>query len=159
MDARLRAIGSPEAERMLGTAATANAQLAWAAHVESLDTDRWAALADLGAHPQRPLWASTGVKDPAYDPTRYVVDLVARGCVNTMPEATLLAVAAQGRIPDDSLTGTAPAAARTWADLTALGIDEAEVCALLESEGVSKFIDSWEQLRRTVTTAAGDVQP
>lgn len=156
VDARLRALGSTDAIALLGRAAIANARLAWAAHVDVLATDRWAALAAAGAHPQRPLWASTGVKDPAYDPTRYVVDLVVRGCVNTMPEPTMLAVAADGVIPADSVTGTAPAAAQVWTDLALLGIEEAEVCAGLEKEGVAKFMDSWQQLRSTVATAASE---
>jgi transaldolase len=101
------------------------------------------------------LWASTGVKDPAYDPTMYVVDLVVRGCVNTMPEATLDAVADQGVIPDDSVTGTAAESRQVWDDLAAVGIEEQEVCDKLEAEGVQKFIDSWEQLRATVAAAAG----
>jgi transaldolase len=154
VDARLRAIGTDDAAALLGHAAVANARLAWAAHVDILGSDRWTALAHAGAHPQRPLWASTGVKDPAYDPTMYVVDLVVRGCVNTMPEPTMLAVAADGVIPADSVTGTAPAAAQVWVDLAGLGIDEAEVCAQLEREGVTKFIDSWDQLRTTVAAAS-----
>ncbi len=94
------------------------------------------------------------MKNPDYDPTRYVVELVGRGCVNTMPEATLDAVAAQGVIPDDSLTGTGAAGDATWAELAAVGIDAADVFAVLEAEGVTKFIDSWEQLRSTVAAAA-----
>ena len=141
---------------MLGKAAIANARLAWAAHLDTLASDRWDSLAAKGAKVQRPLWASTGVKDPAYDPTRYVVDLVVRGCVNTMPEATLDAVAEQGVVPHDSVTGTAVESAQVWVDLAALGIEENEVCDKLEVEGVAKFIDSWEQLRATVAAAAGN---
>lgn len=155
IDKRLTAIGSPEATALRGQAAIANARLAWAAHVAGLATERWQALAASGAQVQRPLWASTGVKDPAYDPTRYVVDLVARGCVNTMPEATLDAVAEQGVVPADSISGTAEESAAVWTALAGLGIDEAQVCDQLEREGVAKFIDSWEQLRATVGAAAG----
>ena len=155
VDARLRDLGTPDADALLGKAAIANARLAWAAHLDTLASERWLALAAQGAQAQRPLWASTGVKDPAYDPTRYVVDLVARGCVNTMPEGTLDAVATQGVIPDDSIAGTAQASAQVWVDLAALGIVEDDVCQLLEREGVTKFIDSWEQLRATVAAAAG----
>lgn len=104
---------------------------------------------------QRPLWASTGVKDPAYPPTMYVFDLVVDGCVNTMPEATLDAVAAATEVPADSVTGTAEASAAVWRDLGAVGIDADDVFAVLEREGVTKFIDSWEQLRATVAAAAG----
>jgi transaldolase len=155
VDARLGAIGTEEATALLGEAAVATARQVWHAHAESLAAERWADLAAAGSHPQRPLWASTGVKNPAYDPTRYVVELVGRGCVNTMPEATLEAVAAQGVIPPDSLTGTGPAGDATWAALAAVGIDAADVFAVLEHEGVTKFIDSWEQLRSTVAAAAG----
>ncbi len=154
VDSRLSAIGGEAADRLLGKAAIASARLAWAAHEELTSTDRWASLAEQGANPQRPLWASTGVKNPDYDPTRYVVDLVVRGCVNTMPEATLDAVAAQGVIPQDSVAGTAAQSAQVWADLAAIGIEEREVCELLEREGVTKFSDSWEQLRATVAAAA-----
>lgn len=153
VDARLERSGGPA--DLLGTAAIATAQQVWQAHQESLSDPRWSALSDRGAHPQRPLWASTGVKNPAYDPTRYVVDLVARGCVNTMPEATLHAVAAQGEIRGDTLDGTAAAADATWAALTAAGIDGPDVFATLETRGVASFIDSWEELRHTVAAAAG----
>jgi transaldolase len=96
------------------------------------------------------------VKNPDYDPTRYVVELVGAGCVNTMPEATLDAVAAHGVIPGDSLTGTGPAGDATWAALSTEGIDASDVFAVLEREGVAKFIDSWEQLRSTVASAASE---
>lgn len=155
VDKRLRALGTDAANALLGQAALASARLAWQVHLETLATDRWQGLAATGAHPQRPLWASTGVKDASMDPTRYVVELVVRGCVNTMPEATLHAVADDGDIPADSVTGTADAAAATWAALESLGIGNADVCDVLEREGVTKFIDSWEQLRATVAGAAG----
>ncbi|MDP1878630.1 MAG: transaldolase [Actinomycetota bacterium] len=154
VDNRLRTVGGPAAEALLGKAAVANARLAWAAHQQGLAGDRWRALAARGATVQRPLWASTGVKDPAYSPTMYVVDLVARGCVNTMPEATLDAVAAGGPVPADSISGTEAASAAVWESIAALGIDAADVFATLEHEGVTKFIDSWEQLRATVGAAA-----
>ncbi len=155
VDARLNKIGSPEALALRGKAAVANAQLAWAAHLDGLQSERWTALAAKGANVQRPLWASTGVKDPAYDPTMYVVDLVGPGCVNTMPEATLDAVRDQGVIVADSLAGTRVTAKAVWDELAGLGIDAADVFAVLEDEGVTKFIDSWEQLRSTVAAAAG----
>ena len=155
VDARLDRIGTPEATALRGSAALATAQLVWQAHLDTLAGPTWAALARQGAHPQRPLWASTGVKDPAYDPTRYVVELVAPGCVNTMPEATLAAVAEQGVIRGDTLDGTAAGARQAWDGLLRCGIDPDDVFATLESEGVAKFIDSWEQLRRTVAAAAG----
>ena len=156
VDSRLRAIGSEPARALLGTAALASARLAWAAHLETLGSPRWAALAERGARVQRPLWASTGVKDPAYPPGKYVEELVVRGSVNTMPQATMDVIAASGQIPEDSVTGTAPESAAVWADLAAAGIDADDVFATLEREGVEKFIDSWEQLRRTVAAAAAE---
>ena len=155
VDARLAAIGTSDAVGLKGEAAIATARQVWQVHGASLASQHWTALAAAGAHPQRPLWASTGVKNPDYDPTRYVVELVGRGCVNTMPEATLDAVAEKGVIPADSLSGTGSAGEATWAALAAVGIDAADVFAVLESEGVTKFIDSWEDLRRTVAAAAG----
>ena len=155
VDNRLNALGTPEATALLGTAALATARQVWQAHLDLTQASGWAARADLGAHVQRPLWASTGVKNPDYDPTRYVVELVAPGCVNTMPEATLDAVAAQGEIRGDTLDGTGAAAEATWAQLRDVGIDAADVFAVLEKEGVEKFIASWEDLRRTVAAAAG----
>lgn len=155
VDKRLTALDSDEARALRGRAAVANARLAWAAHADLLASARWQELAARGARPQRPLWASTGVKDPAYDPTKYVVELVVRGCVNTMPEGTMDAVADHGVIPADSVTGTAAQSRQVWADLAGLGIEETEVCDKLETEGVAKFIESWEQLRATVASAAG----
>lgn len=155
VDARLAAIGTSDAVSLQGEAAIATARQVWQVHGVFLTSQRWTALAAAGAHPQRPLWASTGVKNPDYDPTRYVVELVGRGCVNTMPEATLDAVAEKGVIPADSLSGTGSAGEATWAALAAVGIDAADVFAILESEGVTKFIDSWEDLRHTVAVAAG----
>src|SRR5206468_1182378 len=86
------------AKRLRGQAAIANARLAYQTYEKVFSSDRWKALEAQGARPQRPLWASTGVKDPAYDDTRYVVELVAPGTVNTMPEATLNAVADHGAL-------------------------------------------------------------
>jgi transaldolase len=155
VDARLKALGTTAATSLLGRAAIANSRLVWAAHLDKTSSERWTALATQGARVQRPLWASTGVKDPAYDPAQYVTELVVDGCVNTMPEGTLDAVADTAVIPRDSVSGTAEAAAQVWTDLAALGIDEVEVCTLLETEGVAKFIDSWEKLRATVAASAG----
>ncbi|CAB4922550.1 MAG: transaldolase [Actinobacteria bacterium] len=153
VDARLDALATDEAAALRGRAAIANARLAWAAHLDSLSSPSWQALAVQGAHPQRPLWASTGVKDPAYDDTRYVIDLAVDGCVNTMPEPTLDAVADHGKVTGDTVTGTAQASAIVWQQLEALGISEAAVCHELEVEGVAKFIAAWEQLRATVASA------
>jgi len=96
VDKRLDKIGSEAAKAVRGKAGVANARLAYERYEKVIASDRWQALAAAGAHVQRPLWASTGVKDPAYDDTMYVVDLVAPDTVNTMPEATLNAVADHG---------------------------------------------------------------
>lgn len=155
VDRRLKEIGTPQASALLGQAALATGRLVWAAHRQTLQGDVWGGLEADGGHPQRPLWASTGVKDPSMAPTRYVLELVVRGCVNTMPEATLQAVADNGPVPADTVTGTAPASEVIWQQLEDLGISREDVSAVLEREGVAKFIDSWEQLRATVAAAAG----
>ncbi len=156
VDARLARLDGADARALHGQAALASARLAWQAYRESVATERWQRLAAAGAHVQRPLWASTGVKDPTMDPARYVVELVVRGCVNTMPQATLDAVAAHGDVPADSVTGTAAEAAETWARLEALGIGNDDVCSTLEREGVAKFIDAWTQLHATVARAGAE---
>lgn len=157
VDRQLDALGTPEAAALRGRAAIANARLAYARFQERLDRDEWALLAASGANPQRPLWASTGVKDPAYDDTRYVIDLAVRGTVNTMPEATMDAVADHGVFAGDRVTGTGPESAQVWADLAALGIHQQEVCDTLERDGVRKFIDAWQQLRATVQSAMDEI--
>lgn len=153
VDGLLTALGTPEADSLKGKAAIANARLAWAAYKEVMASDRWGALRVKGAQPQRPLWASTGVKDPAYLDTRYVVELAVKGCVNTMPEATLNAVADHGIIAGDTMSGTATESAEVWTRLAALGIDEATVCHDLEVDGVDKFIKSWGDLLSNVDAA------
>lgn len=154
VDNRLRVSEEPTAEGLLGKAAIASGRRAWAAYQNLLGTDRWKALESQGANPQRPLWASTGVKDPAYDPTRYVVDLVVRGCVNTMPSATMDVVAEKGVIPTDSVTDTDEMSEEVWDQLGDVGISELDVSNVLEAEGVQKFTDSWDQLKSTVAAAA-----
>ena len=129
-----------------GKAAVANARLAYQRYEEVFSSDRWKALAAEGAHPQRPLWASTGTKDPAYPDTLYVVDLVAPGTVNTMPEPTLDAVADHGEITGDTVTTHYAEAQQVLDDLKAAGIDYDDVVDTLEREGVQKFVDSWGEL-------------
>ena len=146
IDQRLGKIGTAEAKALLGQAGIANARLAYQHFEKTFSSPRWAALAAAGAHKQRPLWASTGVKDPAYDDTMYVVDLVAPNTVNTMPEATLNAVADHGHVSGDTITGTYDQAQHTLDSLAALGIDYDDVVELLEVEGVQKFEDAWAQL-------------
>jgi transaldolase len=108
-------------------------------------------LADAGARPQRPLWASTGVKDPDYSDTMYVTELVAPGTVNTMPEKTLDAVADHGQVTGDTVRGRYDEAAGLLDRLAALGIGYGEVTDLLEAEGVDKFEKSWGELLSTVS--------
>jgi transaldolase len=146
IDKRLEGIGTPEAKALKGKAAVANARLAYQVYEEVFGNDRWAALEQVGAHKQRPLWASTGVKDPAYPDTLYVTELVAPGTVNTMPEATLEAVADHGEVVGDTIR---PHYARAQGDLDALatvGIDYDDVVQVLEDEGVQKFEQSWTDL-------------
>jgi transaldolase len=155
VDARLDKIGTPEAASLRGRAAIANARLTYHHYEKMLAAPRWAALAAEGARPQRPLWASTSVKDPAYPDTRYVTDLVAPGVVNTMPEATLRAVADHGRIPDDSVRGHYADARQVLSDLEALGIDYGDVTATLESNGLTAFDASWQELGDQLATQLG----
>jgi transaldolase len=150
VDKRLEGIGTDEAKALRGKAAVANARLAYAAFEEVLATGRWQALAAAGAKPQRPLWASTGVKNPDYADTMYVDELVVADTVNTMPENTLHAVADHGKITGDTVTGTAGAAQDLFDALSAVGIDIADVFLTLEREGVEKFEKSWEELLESV---------
>jgi len=151
VDKRLDKIGSPEAKALRGQAAIANARLAYQRYEQVFSSDRWAALAAVGATPQRPLWASTGVKDPAYDDTRYVVELVAPGTVNTMPEATLDAVADHGELRGEAIRAYAEAQ-KVLDDLEAIGVPYAEVVQVLEDEGVEKFETSWAELLEQCAT-------
>jgi transaldolase len=152
VDKRLKAVGTDEALSLRGQAAIANARLAYAAYEEVFASDRWAALKAAGAQPQRPLWASTGVKDPAYRDTMYVDELVVAGVVNTMPEKTLNAFADHGIVLGDTVTGTGEEAAATIAAIEAQGISMDEVTAQLEDEGVTKFEVSWDELLTTTKT-------
>ncbi|MEP7056047.1 MAG: transaldolase [Actinomycetota bacterium] len=140
-----------EAKRLRGQAAIANARLAYEAYESVFSGPRWEPLAAAGATKQRPLWASTGVKDPAYDDTRYVVDLVAPGTVNTMPEATLNAVADHGVIAGPAASQGYSEARAVFADLAKIGVSYDDVVDVIEREGVIKFEDSWKQLLDGVT--------
>ena len=150
IDKRLDKIGTDEARALRGKAAIANARLAYERYETVIASPRWQALAAAGANAQRPLWASTGVKDPDYDDTMYVVDLVAPGTVNTMPEATLNAVADHGAIRGNTIAGTYDDARAVLAALEAHGIGYDDVIELLEVEGVQKFEDSYSQLADSV---------
>ena len=134
-----------------GKAGIANAQLAYQHYERVFSSARWTALAAEGARPQRPLWASTGVKDPSYDDTMYVVQLVAPGTVNTMPQATMQAVADHGVVRGDSITPSYAGAQQVLDDLAAAGIDYDDVVALLEVEAVQKFEQAWISLIESVT--------
>jgi transaldolase len=151
IDRRLTALGTDEALALKGRAALANARLAYEAYEEVFAGARWSALAGAGANRQRPLWASTGVKDPAYKDTLYVDELVAPGTVNTMPEATLYATADHGAITGDTVSGGYDRARAHLAAVAALGISYEEVVTRLEEEGVAKFEAAWEDLLNTVT--------
>jgi transaldolase len=146
IDKRLEKIGTDEAKALKGKAALANARLAYQAYEEVFSSDRWAALENHGAHKQRPLWASTGVKDPAYPDTMYVTELVAPGTVNTMPEATLEATADHGEVTGDTIRGTYEQAKADLDALAAVGVDYDDVVQLLEDEGVKKFEQAWTEL-------------
>jgi transaldolase len=160
IDKRIDALGTDEAKAVRGKAAVANARLAYQAYEEVFATDRWSALEREGANRQRPLWASTGVKDKAYKATMYVDDLVAPNTVNTMPAKTLEAVADHGVISGDQVTGHYDEARQVLDALERLGISYAEVVDVLEREGVDKFEKSWGELlsdvQEELTKAAND---
>ncbi|MDV3136357.1 transaldolase [Mycobacterium sp. 29Ha] len=147
IDKRLEKIGSDEALELRGKAGVANAHLAYAAYEEVfVGGSRFEALKADGARVQRPLWASTGVKNPDYSDTLYVTELVAPNTVNTMPEKTMDAVADHGVITGDTVTGKADEAQGVFDKLAAVGIDLPDVFRLLEDEGVEKFEKSWQEL-------------
>ncbi|MFF7382162.1 transaldolase [Streptomyces griseoluteus] len=151
IDKRLTALGTDEALGLKGRAALANARLAYEAYEEVFSSARWQALAPAGANEQRPLWASTGVKDPAYKDTLYVDELVAPGTVNTMPEGTLKATADHGDITGDTVTGRYEQARADLAAVEKLGISYDEVVQQLEDEAVAKFEAAWLELLGAVT--------
>ncbi len=152
-----------EIKRVRGQAAIANARLAYEVWEEMLTTARWQTLQSAGARPQRLLWASTGVKDKAYDDTRYVVDLAAPRTVNTMPAGTLEAVADHGHPRGDAVTGTYDAARGVFDKLRGAGIDFDAVVEQLEVQGIKLFEQSWDELIQSVTQqlerAGADVMP
>jgi transaldolase len=150
VDKRLDAIGTDEADALRGQAAVANARLAYAAFQEVFGSERFAALREAGAQAQRPLWASTGVKDERYPDTKYVTDLVVADTVNTMPEKTLEAFADHGEVHGDQVTGRAADAEAVFARLADIGIDFDDVLVVLEKEGVEKFEKSWQELVDTI---------
>jgi transaldolase len=155
VDARLDKLGTPEATAMRGKAAVANARLAYELFEQRFAEGRWQALRAKGAQTQRPLWASTSVKDPSFGDTKYVVELVAADTVNTMPESTIRATEDHGQLLGDTVHGTYDASRQVFAELEALGIGYDDVVQVLEDEGVSKFEASWLELLETIRTQMG----
>ncbi|SEC25336.1 transaldolase [Paramicrobacterium humi] len=153
IDKRLDAVGSDEAKALKGKAGIANAQLAYQVFEQEFASERATALLEAGANKQRPLWASTGVKDPSLPDTLYVTNLVAPNVVNTMPEATLDATFDHAEITGDTVTGNYDEANDVLDRVAALGISYDEVTQQLEDEGVDKFVVSWKELLDDVTTA------
>ncbi|WP_084958216.1 transaldolase [Thermoactinospora rubra] len=148
IDKRLDKLGRPE---LKGKAGVANARLAYAAFEEVMNSERWQRLRAAGAHAQRPLWASTGVKNPDYSDTMYVDQLVVPGTVNTMPEKTLDAVADHANVTGDTVRPFYQDAWNHMAALREAGIDYDDVVRVLEEEGVEKFEASWNELLETLS--------
>jgi len=156
VDKRLAAISDPAAAELKGKAGLANARLAYELYEELFASDRAKALVAAGANVQRPLWASTGVKDPALPDTLYVTELVAPGVVNTMPEKTLQATFDHGVVTGDTVTGAYTESHEVFDRLAEVGVDFADVTQVLEDEGVDKFIASWHDLQATVARALAE---
>lgn len=153
IDPRLDELGTAEAQQLRAKAGLANARLAYEVFEQGFSSERARMLLALGANPQRPLWASTGVKDPSLPDTLYVTGLVAPGVVNTMPEATLHAFADHGRVDGDTVTHEYRESDALLNELDGLGIDYVQVTEQLEIEGLQKFDASWSQLLETVSAA------
>lgn len=153
IDPMLKNDGGLLALSLLGAAAIANAHLAYEQFEKEFSSTRWQKLAALGANVQRPLWASTGVKDPSYDDTRYVLELVAPNTVNTMPQSTLDAVIDHGIFKGNTISGKYEEARVVFAQLAELGISIEKVTADLEADGVKKFADAWNELLASVKGA------
>lgn len=158
VDKRLVAIGSDEALALKSKAGLANARLAYELFEKRFASPESQTLLSAGANVQRPLWASTGVKDPSLPDTLYVTELVALGTVNTMPEKTLEATFDHGVIEGDTITTKYAEAHELFAQLAAVGVDFADVTQVLEDEGVEKFIASWQELKETVRVALENAQ-
>jgi transaldolase len=150
IDKRLEASGDPQAGNLKGLAGIANARLAYQAYEKKFADERFKALEADGANTQRPLWASTGVKNPDYRDTMYITDLVVPNTVNTMPEKTMQAFADHGEVNGDQVTTKYAEAQQVMDDLAKLGIDYDDVIEVLEREGVEKFEKSWAELVETV---------
>ena len=153
VDALLKANGSTEATALLGKAAIANAHLAYQLFEEKFSSSKWQALETKSANKQRPLWASTGVKDPAYPDTQYVVELIAPETVNTMPQSTLDALIDHGIIRGNTISGKYADAVEVLKGLSSLGISLDQVTTELEIDGVKKFAQAWNELLENVKAA------
>jgi transaldolase len=153
IDRRLDKAGADPS--LQGKAAVANAQLAYQAHEEIFSSNRWHALEAQGAKPQRPLWASTGVKNHDYPDTLYVSDLIAPDTVNTLPEKTLKAYADHGN-PGTPIQKTYHEAAQVMKAMADAGIDLDDVFTVLEDQGIQKFVDSWDKLTESVRSELED---
>jgi transaldolase len=159
IDRRLDAIGTGAALALRGQAAIANARVAYAAYQDVFEAGaRYAVLSYAGGNVQRPLWASTGVKNLAYPDTKYVTDLVAPHTVSTIPEPTLEALADHGVIGGDCVSGTATHAQTVLDDVSAVGVDLADVFTVLENDGVAKFAGSWRQLLDAYSASAASAE-
>jgi len=150
IDPRLDAIGTPAARELRSRAAVANARLAYELCEIRHQEDSARALTRAGMNQQRPLWASTGVKDPALPQALYVTELAVADVVNTMPEKTLHATEAEGVVSGDRVTGFYEDSREVMASLQALGIDIDQVTDELEHDGVAKFVQSWHDLLSTI---------
>lgn len=153
VDAQLAAVGTPEAAALAGQAGVANARLAYEVFEQAFASERARHLVALGANAQRPLWASTGVKNPDLPDTLYVSELVAPHAVNTMPEATLLAFADHGEVRGDTITSEYLESNQVLNAIDAQGVDYVAVTEKLEQEGLQKFDTSWDELCSTVEQA------
>ena len=153
VDALIKKNGTPEAAALLGKTAIANAHLAYQLFEEKFSSPRWDALAQKGANKQRPLWASTGVKDPAYPDTQYVIELIAPETVNTMPQSTLDALIDHGDVRGNTIEGKYPEAVEVLNGLSALGISLDQITTDLEIDGVKKFAQAWDELLENVKAA------
>jgi transaldolase len=162
IDGRLNKVGTADAQALLGRAGIANARLAYKHYEAVIATPRWRRLEERGATRQRPLWASTGVKNSAYPDTMYVTQLVAPDTVNTMPDATLDAVADHAEIGSGTIHSSYEDATTVLEALPRVGIDYEDAMNTLERDGVQKFVDSWNELLsklRAALCAARDRQP
>lgn len=146
-------IKETEFNSLRGLAALANARLAYEHFLQIESSERWQRISRAGGNIQRPLWASTGVKDPSYEPTMYVLELVAEQTVNTMPESTLIAVRSSAKFEGDTISGKFEESRNILSRLSQIGIEINEVAEKLEHEGIEKFIKPWNELIKVVEQA------